>query len=322
MNQNCASYTFIVVIDKNLPGEIYTSVQTMFSELVVFVTPFLIVASQYLNKHFVDGVEYCGWVCKRVDSYFQQHIYPALVYAYLCTCDFFFENVYPHIDKRVVGVVVGAFVVFYFALVFGRWLYMRRLRAKTANEIDQIMQRIARNGLRDIELIVDVLISEAEKELQNGQTVDDKEGSEEEGSEEEENCDCVSCGGDKGCCEKEVGHGTSCDCDIQINESYVSDSDSEKKDPTYRPEDDGSVYSDSEDSEDSEDEREEELIARALSKRRESIIPENTARRTGRPIRKPVEKLSLKKNPVKKVPSNEDGKHVFDAKAGCYVLNV
>ena len=123
MNQNCASYSFsfVVVVDKNLPIEIYSA----FS----MITTYLIDVTIETIQHY-HGVIYESPTLRT--SFNQLH-------------DFFIYNIYPRIDRQFIGLVSG----FYFIMIIGSLVFNYYMKAKRNRELDETMQHIA-NRLRDV----------------------------------------------------------------------------------------------------------------------------------------------------------------------------
>jgi hypothetical protein len=151
MNQNC--YTITVVIDKNLPGEIYTSVQTMFSSLIVFMTPYVISA-------IVNVYPYINSVVNSV------------------------------VAQAICGVIsvliIGRWI--YMRPVIAKLKEQERIedmqRMQRIEELDQKMRSIKEEGVRDMELIIKAFLKYQETKTQ--------ENEEEEENEEQHECDICS----------------------------------------------------------------------------------------------------------------------------------
>jgi hypothetical protein len=259
---NCTSYTFTVVIDKALPGQIYSATMNLIVGLFAFAQVFIKDIVKYLTPYFDSGVKYCGTLCESVMSF----VLPVLQT--------------PYIDQAAIVFAV---------LIVVRYLYNRCTKARSCDNYENDF---------------------VEKELQNGQSLDD-ETDPGDGLE----CDCRSCGGDKDCCEDPTYKDEHDELDDDQDQSD-SEPDDERKDPTYNPESDS-------DFSDSDDEREEALIAKAFAGGREGVLPEDKprrARRTGRTVKPPVDKVKTHKQmPVKTAPS-KDEEYIVNPLTGRYVL--
>jgi hypothetical protein len=309
---NCTSYTFTVIIDKNLPGEIYTAIQLYISTMIAVAYPY-----------FVFGLGYCGRVCDTIGNFMTATVLPN---ANKLVTDY----VFPYAD--IIGYVVVAILLS--SLI--RCCFCRRSNQPVIIafvEMPASDEKTLNNGQS---------LEDSESDDSDSSSDEEKSDSDDD-SEPEQECDCVSCGGDRKCCEKEVPVNESdspCKCDLcegKVKEEYEYDytdseeeeedeQDDERKDPTYRVSDSDSDYSDS------EDEYEEELIAKALAGGREGTISEHngrTARRNGRFVKmpvekkpvekKPVEKKNTKQNPVKTAPSNNNNGWILNMATGRWV---
>ncbi len=155
MNQIC--YTFTVVVDKNLPGEIYNYLALYTTTSVKYLTEKAETMSEWVYNSI--GMQ----STKSMQSMHSMYVYSSLVYSSLL------------IEEIVVVVVFFVFFVF-FVLITGRRIYTNRMKDKCNKEIDQIMQTIAEEIRRDKDQITDHIISEfnEQKKLHNGQVVEEE----------------------------------------------------------------------------------------------------------------------------------------------------
>lgn len=145
MNQT--NYTFTIVVDKNLPGQIYTALISLIVWVVGILTPYFIATVQYSRLVRIEFVQYFSPLIK--EGYETGYEYFNLVYSFVYS--FVYTNFYE---------IISAVATFYTVLAVGRCLYVRRLRAK---QFDELITKLEKINQRDHEKIVSMLMAPYQK---------------------------------------------------------------------------------------------------------------------------------------------------------------
>ena len=165
---NCECTTFTIIIDKNLPNEIYI----LLSKLI----------TSAITSAIIFGTPYCGQFCKDVckDVENIRSFIGSCIVKYIIPI----IPIIPIIDWYVISTVI-------FILIY--WIRVQYKRMKYVQQMDQFMIEVADNIKNDMDRIVSAIILDFEqdkkkinKKLINGQSLEDGDSEQEEKEEKED----------------------------------------------------------------------------------------------------------------------------------------